>query len=298
MANTTSIKRRIKSIKNTRQITKAMELVASSKLRRAQSQAEATREYREAAYHLLARLNQVREVEQHQLFKKRPIKHKLYVLITSNSGLAGAYNANAFKRLVNAIEQDRVKDIKVSVVTVGNKGVQLVRRLKGVELAAHYPNFGDEPTENDIRPILDYIVDQYWQEKIDSAHVIYTVFKSSINQQATNLALLPAKLEARNADEIKPNKTNSAAEIDMNFEPNLDTVIESVASRLLAAQIWQALLESLASEYAMRMMAMKNATDNANDLIDDYTLAYNTARQSAITQELSEITGGAEALKD
>ncbi|HET7630125.1 MAG TPA: ATP synthase F1 subunit gamma [Candidatus Saccharimonadales bacterium] len=298
MANTTTIKRRINSIKNTRQITKAMELVASSKLRRAQNQAEMTRNYRQAAYRLLARLSRVREVEQQPLFKKRTIKTKLYILISSNSGLAGAYNSNVFKKLTSALEQDKAKGVKSRVITIGSKGVQLVRQLKGVELEAHYPNFGDEPTENDIRPILDYIVDGYAEAKIDSVHLIYTVFKSSITQEATNLALLPAHLEPRASDQIKPIDDDKLPEIDMNFEPDVETVVHHVTARLIESQIWQALLESLASEYAMRMMAMKNATDNANDLIDDYTLEYNTARQAAITQELAEITGGAEALSE
>lgn len=298
MANTTTIKRRINSIKNTRQITKAMELVASSKLRKAQNQAEVTRDYRQAAYHLLARLSQVREVEQQPLFKKRPIKTKLYILISSNSGLAGAYNSNVFKKLTSSVQQDQAKNIKVKVITIGSKGVQFVRQLKGIELEAHYPNFGDEPTENDIRPILDFIVDSYTEAKIDSVHLIYTVFKSSITQEATNLPLLPAHLEPRASDKMKPDNGDQPADVDMNFEPDVETVVHQVTARLIESQIWQALLESLASEYAMRMMAMKNATDNANDLIDDYTLEYNTARQTAITQELAEITGGAEALKD
>ncbi|HET8690459.1 MAG TPA: ATP synthase F1 subunit gamma [Candidatus Saccharimonadales bacterium] len=298
MANTTTIKRRISSIKNTRQITKAMELVASSKLRKAQTQAEVTRDYRQAAYHLLARLSRVREVEQQPLFRKRPVKSKLYVLISSNSGLAGAYNSNVFKKLTHALEQDQAKGVKVKVITIGSKGVQFVRQLRGIELEAHYPNFGDEPTENDIRPILDFIVDQYAEARIDSVRLIYTVFKSSITQEATNLALLPARLEPRASDQIKPEDGDKLADIDMNFEPDVETVVQQITARLIESQIWQALLESLASEYAMRMMAMKNATDNANDLIDDYTLEYNTARQAAITQELAEITGGAEALKD
>ncbi|HET6622626.1 MAG TPA: F0F1 ATP synthase subunit gamma, partial [Candidatus Saccharimonadales bacterium] len=140
MANTTTIKRRINSIKNTRQITKAMELVASSKLRKAQNQAEVTRDYRQTAYRLLARLSQVREVEQQPLFKKRPVKTKLYVLISSNSGLAGAYNSNVFKKLTSSLEQDKANNVQAKVITIGSKGVQFVRQLKNIELEAHYPN--------------------------------------------------------------------------------------------------------------------------------------------------------------
>lgn len=289
MANTITLKRRIASIKNTRQITKAMELVSSSKLRRAQRQAQASRAYREAAYKLLTRLSRVKEVEQQPLFKKRDVKRRLYVIITSNSGLAGAYNANILKLLTQSIKQDQTDKVKSSVVTIGNKGVQLVRRLSEVELVAHYPAFGDEPTERDIQPILNTVVEHYVDEKVDEVRLLYTSFKSSIVQDAIGMSLLPAQFEASD-------DTGKSAEGMMNFEPDVETVIHQVGKRLIEIQIWQALLESLASEHAMRALAMKNATDNANELIDDYTLEYNTARQAAITQELAEITGGAEAL--
>ncbi len=288
MANTITLKRRIGSIKNTRQITKAMELVSSSKLRRAQRQAQASRAYREAAYNLLARLSMVKEVEQQPLFRKRPIRNRLYVVITSSTGLAGAYNANVLKLLAQAIRRDQSEKVKSSVITVGNKGAQFVRRLSGIELAAAYQAYGDAPTEQDIQPILNTILTSYKDETVDEVRVLYTVFQSSITQVATDMALLPAS--APNDIEV----SESAAV--MNFEPDVETVIDQSVARLIQAQIWQALLESLASEHAMRALAMKNATDNANELIEDYTLEYNTARQAAITQELAEITGGAEAL--
>jgi F-type H+-transporting ATPase subunit gamma len=265
-----------------------MELVSSSKLRRAQRQAQASRAYREAAYELLARLSTVKEVEQQPLFRRRAVKSRLYVVITSSTGLAGAYNANVLKLLTQAIRQDQADHIKSSIITIGSKGVQFVRRLSHVELVAHFPSFGDEPTENDILPILRTLVQNYTDETVDEVCVLYTEFKSSITQVATNLQLLPAHVEPSEA------KLPDAAL--MNFEPDVETVIHQVGTRLIRAQVWQALLESLASEHAMRAVAMKNATDNANELIDDYTLEYNTARQGAITQELAEITGGAEAL--
>jgi F-type H+-transporting ATPase subunit gamma len=288
VASTITLQRRIKSIRGTRQITKAMELVSASKLRRAQEQAQASRDYRTAAYALLARLNEIKEVELQPLFRKRTVKSRLYVVITSNSGLAGAYNANVLKLLTQAVIQDEKDKARSTAITIGSKGVQFVRRLKGVELLAHYPAFGDHPTQADIQPILNSLAEQYKDEAIDEARVLYTVYRSSIVQEAVSLPLLPAHLE-EDAEEAK-------ADMVMNFEPDVETVINAVATRLLEVQIWQALLESLASEHSMRMMAMKNATDNASELIDDYTLEYNTARQAAITQELAEITGGAEAL--
>lgn len=292
MASLITLKRRIGSIKNTRQITKAMQLVSASKLRKAQEQAQASRDYRIAAYALLARLNQIHEVDQQPLFKKRPIKTKLYIVVTSNSGLAGAYNANVLKQLAQAARKDRDANIATKVITIGNKGSQFVRRLKEVELLAHYPAFGDEPTENDIRPVLASVVDEYKNEHVDEVHLLYTDFRSTISQIATDLPLLPAHLDEEAVAEAAKQQDVGI----MNFEPDVEMVVHNIASRLIELQIWQAILESLASEHSMRMLAMKNATDNASDLIQDYTLEYNTARQAAITQELAEITGGAEAM--
>jgi F-type H+-transporting ATPase subunit gamma len=273
MASTIALKRRIGSIKNTRQITRAMQLVSASKMRRAQEAAMASRDYRTVAYE--------------PLFRQRPVKTRLYLIITSNSGLAGAYNANVLKMLIKGIEEDQKTGVKSQVIAIGNKGAQFVRRLKGVELLAVYAALGDHPTANDIRPILNTMVQEYKDETVDDVKVIYTMFKSSIAQIAQTINLLPASTE-----EILEPTANAA----LNFEPDVETVIDQVATRLIEAQVWQAVLESLASEHSMRMIAMKNATDNAKDLIDDYTLELNTARQAGITQELAEISGGAEAL--
>jgi F-type H+-transporting ATPase subunit gamma len=150
--------------------------------------------------------------------------------------------------------------------------------------------FGDQPDANDIRPILTSIVDLYASEQVDSVQLLYTELKSNILQVATVSALLPAQFDDEAGDQ-------EASLSNVTFEPSVQVVLDNVTERLLEVQIWQALLESIASEHSMRMMAMKNATDNASDLIDDLTLAFNTARQAAITQELAEITGGAEAIK-
>ncbi len=283
------LRRRIGSIRNTRQITKAMELVSSSKLRRAQARAVTSRAYRRAAYELLARLNQVKEVERQPLFKKRPVKARLYLLITSNSGLAGAYNANVLRLLTQALGRDRSEKVKSSVIAVGSKGAQFVRRIENVELVSFYSAFDDELTEYDIVPLLNTVLETYTSAAADEIYLLYTEFKSSFSQTATSLTLLPAGLE-----EMPAGKTPTAGY--MNFEPDVETVIHNVGSRLIQAQIWQALLESKASEHAMRAVAMKNASDNADDLIGDYTLEYNSTRQGQITQEIAEITGGAEAM--
>lgn len=288
MASTIALKQRIKSIKGTRQITKAMQLVSASKLRRAQEYAQRSRAYRELAYELLARLGAIDEVEHHPMFAKRQVKTRLYVLITSNSGLAGAYNANVLKLLTQQIKEDQTNKVASKVIAIGTKGAQFVRRLSDVELSAVYSSFGDRPTANDVRPVLNSVLEAYESGSADEVVVLYTFSKSSIAQQSLSMQLLPARAEQSNDQPKLPDVCN--------FEPDVETVIEQVSIRLIEAQIWQALLESLASEHAMRMVAMKNATDNAKDLIDDYTLELNTARQAAITQELAEITGGAEAL--
>ena len=286
MASTITLKRRIQSIRGTRQITKAMQLVSASKLRRAQEYASKSRDYRDLAYDLLRKLNAISEVERMPLFKKRSVKSRLYIVVTSNTGLAGAYNANVLKLLATNLQRDRSDKVKSSVITVGSKGAQFVRRLNEAELVGVYPPFGDHPTANDVRPILNTLIDQYKEETVDEVSIIYTQFKSTISQQVVAQQLLPAPL--LDVDTAKPPISN--------FEPDVETVVDQVTTRLIEAQVWQAVLESLASEHAMRMLATKNATDNATDLIDDYTLELNTARQAAITQQLAEISGGAEAL--
>lgn len=287
MASTITLKRRITSIKNTRQITKAMELVSASKLRRAQEYAVRSRAYHDLANDLLARLSKMSEVERQPLFVKRPLKDRLCVVITSSSGLAGAYNANVLKLLTKTFREDQINDVKDHIIVVGSKGAQFVRRLEHVDLRAVYPAFGDRPTVNDVRPILNTVINEYKSGAVDSVDLFYTVFKSTVIQQSKDFQLLPV------SNEPSPSKTATYS----NFEPDVETVIEQTATRLIEAEVWQAILESLASEHAMRMVAMKNASDNAKDLIDDYTLELNTARQASITQELAEITGGAEALK-
>lgn len=286
MASTTALKRRIASVRSTRQITKAMELVSASKLRRAQEYARRSRDYRDLAYDLLKRLGATSELERQPLYEKRAVKTRMYLIVTSNTGLAGAYNANALKLLTRHLKEDDQAKINSHVITIGSKGAQFVRRLPNVEHLAAYPPFGDQPSPNDIRPILNTITQQYADKTVDEVYIIYTQFKSNLVQEATDQKLLPAPL---------PEGVPESGTIS-NFEPDVETVVAQVTTRLIEAQIWQDVLESLASEHAMRMISTKNATDNANDLIDDYTLELNTARQATITQELAEISGGAEAL--
>ena len=290
MPSTQVLQRRIKSVKSTRQITKAMELVAASKMRRATDVAHQGRSYRQAAHELLSRLTTVTDVNEHPLFVQREIKTRLYIVMTSDRGLAGAYNANIIKTLTKAALQDQRDGIKTKAIVIGTRGVQFVRRLDGIELTAAYPGFGDHPSANDIRPVLKSATRLYTDATVDDVQLLYTVHHSNISQIATALSLLPARL-----DEADKDTTESLGNV--TFEPSITAVLDNVTERLLEVQIWQAMLESIASEHSMRMLSMKNATDNANDLIGDLTLAFNTARQANITQEIAEVTGGAEAMK-
>jgi F-type H+-transporting ATPase subunit gamma len=282
MASTIALKQRIKSIKGTRQITKAMQLVSASKLRRAQEYAMASRAYADLAAELLARLSGIREVEQQPLFRKRPVQDRMYIIVTSNSGLAGAYNANVLKTLTKSLQADRDAKIKSQVIAVGSKGAQFVRRLSNVELVAVYPGLGDQPSANDIRPLLNTILEHFKEAHTDEVRILYTKFISTVSQQTMDQQVLPA---------TAPEQVDIATVVS-NFEPDVETVIEQTTTRLIEAEIWQAVLESLASEHAMRMVAMKNATDNANDLIGDLRLTYNGVRQANITRELAEISAG------
>jgi F-type H+-transporting ATPase subunit gamma len=290
MSSTTVLKQRIKSIKSTKQITKAMELVSASKMRRAQLEAKKTRDYREAAYSILARLSSLSEVQSHPLLTKRKVKSRLYIVITSNGTLAGAYNYNVIKQFTIAANENEKNHIATKVIVIGKQGANLIRRFKNIDMLAVYPAFGDKPTVNDIRPILNTVIDEYREAKTDEVFLIYTMFVSNLVQKAQILSLLPAILAEEDKAKYKYDFTN--------FEPSIETVIENSITRLIEAQIWQGDLESIASEHSMRMLAMKNATDNASQLIDDFTLEFNTARQANITQELAEISGGVEALKD
>lgn len=288
MANTTALKRRITSVKNTKQITKAMELVSASKMRRAQDQTLKTRDYSRLARAILTRLREMTDVSKHPLFVARPVVKKLYVVITSDRGLAGAYNSNVLRRLTRVLQDDKTEGINTQLIVVGKQASRFVSKLEDVEILAAYTDFPDQPSVNDIRPILSTILEMYQKADVDAVDIIFTDYKSSISQEVTVERILPAAFTDLH---IYPDLDKAI------FEPSPQAVLQTVTERLIESQLAQMFYESQASEHSMRMMAMKNATDNANELVDDLTLAFNTARQASITQELAEITGGAEAIK-
>lgn len=289
MASRQQIKRRITSVKSTKQITKAMQLVAASKLRKAQIAAVGPQEYSRVARGMLTSLRQLAASESgFQLFQKRPVKRRMLVVITSDRTLAGAYNVNVIRQMITELKTDRAAGIETEVITIGRQAANAAARIQGMTVTGSYTGFPENPTANDIRPILTAIIDRFESGDVDDVSLIYTHYKSTISQIVQVRQLLPAGFE----EEVVGTDIQHAT-----IEPSLEELLESTTKRLLEVQIYQALLESTASEHSMRMIAMKNATDNASDLIDEYTLEYNNARQAAITQELAEISGGAEAMK-
>lgn len=288
MASTQQIKRRIRSVKNTKQITKAMELVSASKMRKSQDAMLASRPYANAAVDILNRISQLINVDEHELYEVRPVRRRLHVVVSSDRGLAGAYNSNILKSFAAAMRTDRESGVTSHVITIGRTAGRFVSKLEDVDVLGAYDGLPEKPSEEDIRPIYQSSMQLFCEKAVDEVLVHFTDFKSSLTQEATSRRLLPSVFKEPEISEDP---------VDSNlFEPSPAEVLNSVTPRLVEARLMQMLLESFASEHSMRMMAMKSASDNATDLIDDLTLAYNGARQAAITQELAEITGGAEAI--
>lgn len=287
MASTRQLKTRIRSVKNTRQITKAMELVAASKMRRAQEAALSTSLYAHSAFELLSYLASREATNDHPLFTPRPVSTRLIVVVTSNKGLAGAYNTNVIKRYVQLLKDDDAAVIRNETIAIGRKGAQFATRLKNTSIVAAYENISDKPTGGEVRAIMATIFDKFLSGAVDAVDIIYTEYLNSLTQTVKSQRLLPAGFT-----EVPVSESISQA----RFEPSAKEVLEGATRRLIEAQVFQALLDASASEQSMRMVAMKNATDNASDLIDALTLAMNKVRQAAITQELAEISSGAEAV--
>lgn len=289
MASTQVLKSRIRSVKNTKQITKAMQLVAASKMRRAQEATKASAPYTLAARELLTALSSHTSVARHPLFAVRPVTTRLLIVIASDKGLAGAYNSNVAKAYTEQLLIDDAAKISNVTIAIGRKAAQFVARIKDTQVLGVYENLPDRPDGRELRTILDSARLKFVNEEVDAVDIVYTDFISSMTQQATVLRVLPAGFEVAQ----EPNGPT-----DAKYEPGPRAVLDGIAYRLVGAQIFQALLDSRASEHSMRMLAMKNATDNASDLADDLTLEMNKARQGAITQELAEISGGVEALNE
>ena len=290
MPSTRALKTRIRSVKSTKQITKAMQLVAASKMRKAQDAEKASEPYTRLANEILTHLASQGETDRHPLFTQpEKVTNRLVIVIATDKGLAGAYDANVLKLYARQLLDDDKNGVKNQTVTIGRRASRFVSRVKDIKVVAAYQDLPDDPAGAQLHAITDAAMDAFKAGEVDAVDIVYTEFISSVNQQATIKRILPAGYE-----KVEVSENIREAE----FEPSAEEVLEAVTYRLVEAQIYYALLTARASEYIMRMLAMKNATDNASDLIDDLTLAMNKARQGAITQELAEISGGVEAMKE
>lgn len=289
MPSTRALKTRIRSVKSTKQITKAMQLVAASKMRKAQEAEKASAPYTKLANEILTHLASQGETDRHPLFvAKDEIKSRLLIVIATDKGLAGAYDANVLKLYAKQLLEDQQNSVKNQTITIGRRANRFTSRVKDINVVAAYQDLPDDPSGAQLHAVTDAAMDAFKAGEVDAVDIVYTEFITSVRQEAKVQRLLPAGY-----DKVEVSDNIREAE----FEPSAEEVLEAVTYRLVEAQVYHALLTARASEYIMRMLAMKNATDNASDLIDDLTLAMNKARQGAITQELAEISGGAEAMK-
>jgi F-type H+-transporting ATPase subunit gamma len=286
MASTRDIRRRIKSVKNTRQITKAMELVAASKMKKAQASALAGRPYAELMAQMLAALATRVEELQHPFLAKREVRTRGIILITSDKGLCGPLNTNVFKL---------VTDIKTPAkyAVIGRKGAQFIARTKR-DLLADFPA-NDRTTFADIKVVAEFMVKQFMEGAVDTVEVIWPKFRNTLVQAPTLMPLLPLTslqdvlADLRSDAGITAPATTNTSETQMLFEPDASNVLEALLPLYINREIYQHALDAKASEHSARMVAMKTAKDNATKLLGDLTLEYNKARQAGITQEILEI---------
>ena len=281
MASQREIRRRIAAVKNIKQITRAMQFVAASKLKRAQDATLSARPYSQKIDELIADLAVVIGPDDHPLLARRDEGKRLIVLITSDRGLAGPFNTNTIRF---AAQEITTHSGDLAVVTVGRKGRDAMRRAR-VPMEAHFEGFGDRPTFADVLPLARLITDDFLAGTYARVDVIFSQFVSTLTQRPSLDRLLPIE-PAEDTEGIPGNQ--------FIFEPNPGAVLEQLLPRYIAARLFQAVLENKASEESSRMVAMRNATDNAEDLIQDYTLAYNKVRQANITREMIEIASGAQ----
>ncbi|MDA1045404.1 MAG: ATP synthase F1 subunit gamma [Verrucomicrobia bacterium] len=289
MANTRDIRNRIKGVKNTRKITKAMQMVATSKMKRAQESAKCGRPYALLLADVIGSLSNNLQESGHAFFESRPVKHRGILVLSTDKGLCGALNANLF-RLVNEV------DASAKFVAVGKRATQYLSRTRR-DLLADF-TVSDRAPFSEVRKVVEFLLYQYLEENIDTVEVAYTSFVNTLQQEPEIVQLLPfsdletmlATLHARFGS---PDDELAKDSREILFEPGREEILAELASLYVKQEIYQLILESQASEHSARMVAMKNATDNAGNLVDDLTLQYNRARQAAITQEIIELSAAA-----
>jgi F-type H+-transporting ATPase subunit gamma len=287
MAGAKEIRGKIASIKNTQKITKAMEMVAASKMRKAQERMRAARPYAEKIRLIVGHLRQVNLDYKHPFTIDRPVQAVGFIVISTDRGLAGALNLNLFKAALVAIKEARAKNAKIYVCAIGLKAVQFFKRLAGIELVATATHLGDRPHIKDLVGPIKVMLDLYREAKIDQLLLVQNVFVNTMTQRGTVSQLLP--LQTIDKGELQERW-------DYIYEPDAAEILDGLLMRYIESQVFQGAVENVASEMAARMVAMKSASDNAGTLIDELQLIYNKARQAAITKELSEIVGGAAAV--
>jgi F-type H+-transporting ATPase subunit gamma len=287
MAGGKEITTKIRSIENTRKVTSALEMVSASKIRKSQDLMAETRPYAKMIRRVMGHLSKARPEYQHPFTVKRDeVKKVGYIVISTDRGLCGGLNTNLFKVILGSISEWQGKGAEVSLVTLGKKASAFFKNVN-VEIAAHASDLGEKPQIEDLIGSIKVMLDAYREEKLDLVYVVYNSFVNTMSQTPVLEQLLP--LPETDDDEVRDIW-------DYIYEPDAVSLLDTVLTRYIEAAVYHAVLENLASEHAARMIAMKNATDNAGDLIDELTLVFNKARQAAITQEISEIVGGAAAV--
>jgi F-type H+-transporting ATPase subunit gamma len=287
MAGAKEIRSKIASIKSTQKITKAMEMVAASKMRRAQDRMRRARPYAAKIRKIVGHLRQVNLDYKHPYTIARPVKSVGVVVISTDRGLCGALNLNLFKAALGVIRKAQADGHEVKVSVIGSKALQFFKRLSGLELVSSATHLGDRPHAADLIGPTKVMLDQYRDGKIDQLLLVHNVFVNTMSQKAEVAQLLP--LETTDKEDL-PERW------DYLFEPDAAEILDGILMRYIESQVFQGAVENVACEMAARMVAMKSATDNAGKLIDELQLIYNKARQAAITKELSEIVGGAAAV--
>ena len=287
MAGGREIKTKIKSVQNTRKVTRALEMVSASKIRKAQERMKASRPYARAMRQVIGHLAQANSEYKHPYLSQRDqIKRVGYIVVSSDRGLAGGLNNNLFRKLLVEMRKWQEQGVEVDVVTIGQKASVFFRRIK-VGMLASVTHLGDKPRVEQLVGVVKVMLDAYTAGTIDKVFLSYNDFVNTMTQRAMFDQLLPLAA----SDEMIAHH-----DWDYLYEPDAETVLEHVLTRYVESLVYQAVMENVASEHAARMVAMKAASDNANKLIETLNLVYNKARQAAITQEISEIVGGAAAV--
>lgn len=294
MPTAKEMRMRIRSVRNLSQVTRALETVSASKVRKAVQAVTATRPYSEKAWKVLVHLaRQPGGTKLHPLLAGRDkIDRTLALVVASDRGLAGAYNVNIVR---HAMQFFRDYPYPVQYVTVGRKGRDMLLR-RGMDIIAEFSDLPPTPSYNDISPIGRLVVDEYLQDKVDEVFIIYTEFKSMVNQTPVIRRLLPLNVDYEDERVQSFNVTHHQSNAVFIYEPDQKKILEEIVPRFTALQIYQAIFSSLASEHAARMVAMHSASENANSLVGVLQLDYNKMRQQSITNEIIDIAGGAEAL--